>query len=89
MSQFHFSPKAFGSFFLFLVAFGVAIAIDRGSGLISRLWPFLILCLLIGGSLAVYRRMWQARTNPNELRKAEAQSLCGVLPKKMRDWLFP
>jgi len=39
MSQFHFSPKALGVSFLFLVAFAVLIAVDRGSGAISRIWP--------------------------------------------------
>src|SRR5215475_34528 len=89
MSQFHFSPKALGVSFLFLVAFAVLIAVDRRSGAISRIWPFLMLYLFIGGSLVIYRRVWRVRGNPIELRKAEAQSLYGVLPDKLRKWLFP
>jgi hypothetical protein len=89
MTQFHFSPKAAVGFVLLVVAFGILISVDRGSGEISRLWPFLMLCLLVGGSFAIYRRMWRARANPDELRKAEAQGLYGVLPEKLRNWLFP
>jgi hypothetical protein len=89
MSQFHFSPKALGVSFLFLVTFALLIALERGSGGISRIWPSLMLCFLIGGSLAIYRRMWLVRGNPMEFRKAEAQSLYGVLPTQTEELAFP
>ena len=48
-----------------------------------------MLVFVLGGSFAIYRRMWRARDNSDEIRKAAAQGLYGVLPKKLQAWLFP
>jgi hypothetical protein len=48
-----------------------------------------MLVFVLGGTFAIYRRMWGARSNTDEIRKVEAQGLYGVLPKKLRNWLFP
>jgi hypothetical protein len=64
-------------------------AVDQGSGLVSRVWPFLNFGFLFIASALIYQRMWRARGNPDEIKKIEAQSLYGVLPPKVRNWLFP
>ena len=74
---------------LFLLAFGLLISIDQGPVPINQAWPILILVFVVGGTFAIYRRMWRARKNSDEIRKAEAQGLYGVLPIKLRNWLFP
>ena len=89
MGRVHFSPKAFAGFVVFLVAFGLLVSMDQGSGPISRAWPVLMSVFLLGGTFAIYRRMWRARNSSDDIRRAEAQGLYGVLPKKLRVWLFP
>ena len=89
MGRVHFAPKAFAGFVFFLIAFGFLISIDRGSGAISRAWPILMLVYLAAGTFAIYRRMWQARNNSDEIRGVEARGLYGVLPTRLRNWLFP
>jgi hypothetical protein len=89
MGHVHFSPKALAGFIFFLLVFGLLISIDQGSVPISHAWPILMLVFVLGGTFAIYRRMWGARSNTDEIRKIEVQGLCGVLPKKLRNWLFP
>lgn len=89
MGRVHFSPKAFAGFVVFLVAFGLLVSMDQGSGPISRAWPILMSVFLLGGTFAIYRQMWRARNSSDDIRRAEAQGLYGVLPKKLRIWLFP
>jgi|HubBroStandDraft_2_1064218.scaffolds.fasta_scaffold292934_2 hypothetical protein len=88
-SRLQFSPRALLSFVIFLVGFGALVALDKGTGLVSRIW----LPLFWGGvgltSLAIYVRMWRARGSSDEVRNVEARSLYGVLPSKLGDWLFP
>jgi hypothetical protein len=84
-----FSPRALLSFAIFLVAFVGLLALDKGSGVVSRIWLPLFwgTVLLVAG--AIYVRLWRARGSIDELKKVEAQSLYGILPPKLRDWLFP
>jgi hypothetical protein len=89
MGRVRYSPKALAGFIFFLLAFGLLISIDRAPVPISQAWPILILVFVVGGTFAIYRRMWCARKNSDEIRKAEAQGLYGVLPIKLRNWLFP
>jgi hypothetical protein len=89
MGHVHFSPKALAGFLLFLLAFSLLLSIDRGSGPISRVWPILMLVCVLGATFAIYRQMWRARESSDEVRKAEAQGLYGVLPEKWQRWLFP
>jgi hypothetical protein len=88
-SRLQFSPRALLSFAIFLVSFGALIALNKGTGLVTRIW----LPLFWGGvglaSLAIYLRLWRARGSSDEMRKVEARSLYGVLPPKLREWLFP
>lgn len=83
------SPRAFLYFAIFLVSFGTLVALDKGSGLVSRVWLPLFWGLVALVSLGIYVRMWKARSSPDEIKKIKAQSLYGVLPPKFRDWLFP
>jgi hypothetical protein len=89
MGHAHFSPRALAGFIFFLLAFGLLVSIDQGSVRVSHAWPVLMLVFLLGGTFAIYRRMWRARSNRDEIRKVEAQGLYGVLPKRTRNWLFP
>jgi len=84
----HFSPKALAGFIFFLLAFGLLVSIDQGSVPISQAWPILMLLFVLGGTFAIYRRMWRARNNTDQIRKVEAQGLYGALPKQLRKWLF-
>jgi hypothetical protein len=89
MSGLHFSPKG-AAIFLFVAAIlGVLVVLDRGSGAISKVWPFVMLGLLVVAALAIYFRMWSARADFEQVGKIESQSLYGVLPKRLREWLFP
>jgi hypothetical protein len=89
MGPIRFSPKALAGFIFFLLAFGLLFSIDQGSGPVSRTWPILVLVFMVGGTFAIYRSMWRARGNPDEIRKVQAQGLYGVLPTKLGNWLFP
>lgn len=89
MRQVQFSPKAFAGLVLLVVALAALFSIDNGSGPIGRVWPTLMLCLLTGGAVAIWARMWRARGNPYQVKRAEAESLYGVLPESLRNWLFP
>jgi hypothetical protein len=89
MGQVHVSPKALAGLIGFLLVFALLIDLGHGSGPISRAWPVIMLIGMLGASVAIYRRMWRAGNDPGELRKAEAQSLYGVLPEKLRNWIFP
>jgi hypothetical protein len=44
---------------------------------------------LAAATLAIYSRMWSAGGDSERVRKIESQSLYGVLPKRLREWLFP
>jgi len=89
MRHVHFSPKALAGFIVFLLAFGLLFSLDQGSGPISRAWPILMLVFVLSGTFAIYRRMWRARGDLDEIRKVQAKGLYGVLPKKLQVWLFP
>jgi hypothetical protein len=89
MGHVHFSPRALAGFVFFLFAFGLLVSIDQDLVPISRAWPLLLLAFVLGGAFGIYRRMWRARNVSDEFRKAETQGLYGILPKKMRNWLFP
>jgi hypothetical protein len=89
MSGIHFSPKG-AAIFLFVAAIlALLVMLDRGSGAISRAWPLAMLGVLAAATLAIYLRMWSARADFEQVRKIESQSLYGVLPKRLREWLFP
>ncbi|MCV0385164.1 MAG: hypothetical protein K5821_01840 [Nitrobacter sp.] len=83
------SPKAGLLFVFFLFCFDVLFALDRGEGVVSHIWGPLVWGLIAFASLAIYIRIWRVRKNPGEMRKIEAQSLYGILPLKLRNWLFP
>jgi hypothetical protein len=84
-----FSPRALVSFTIFLVAFVGLLAIQRGSGVVSRIWLPLCWGTVLLAAGAIYVRIWRARGSIDGVKKVEAQSLYGILPPKLRDWLFP
>jgi hypothetical protein len=89
MSGRHFSPRGLLTFILFMTGFAALILMDQGSGPLSRAWPFLMLCLMVGATVAICRRIWSERSDFEKVRRIESQSLYGVLPRKVREWLFP
>ncbi len=83
-----FFPRALLSFAIFLVGFGVLLAVDKGSGVVGRIWLPLFWGTVLLAAVAIYLRIWRARGSIDEVKKIEAQSLYGILPPKLRDWLF-
>jgi hypothetical protein len=74
---------------LFLLLFGAAIGIDRGSSYLSDAWAVLFWSGVLLGSLLFYARLWAFRRNPDAARHIEARGIFGLLPAKLRDWIFP
>ena len=60
----------------------------RGSGVVGRIWLPLFWGTVLLAAVAIYLRIWRARGSIDEVKKIEAQSLYGILPPKLRDWLF-
>ncbi|MBV9982470.1 hypothetical protein [Bradyrhizobium sp.] len=89
MSGLHFSPSGAVIFLFVAGILGVLVILDRGSGAISRVWPFVMLGFLAVATLAIYFPMWAARADFERVGKIESQSLYGVLPRRLREWLFP
>jgi hypothetical protein len=83
------SPKACLFFVLFLCCFGVLVFLDQGTGVVSHIWVPLIWGLIALASLAIYVRIWRARRNFDDVKKIEAQGLYGIMPPRLRNWLFP
>jgi predicted choloylglycine hydrolase len=40
-------------------------------------------------ALTINRRMWSARRDFEAVKRIEGESLYGILPKRLREWLFP
>ena len=85
----YFSPKGPVIFLFAMVVLAALIALDKGVGPISAAWPFVMLCLLFVAALTISRRMWSARKDFEAVRRIEGESLYGILPKRLREWLFP
>jgi len=83
------SPKASLLFAFLLFCFGALVAFDQGAGVASHIWRPVLWGLIAIASLAIYVRIWRARRNFDDVKKIESQSLYGILPLKLRDWLFP
>jgi hypothetical protein len=84
-----FSPNGLFVFVLFMIGFAILLSMDKGYGPFSRAWPFLMLSLVISAALAICHHMWSERRDFEKVRRIESQGLYGVLPRKMRGWLFP
>ncbi len=88
MQDVRFSPRALILFCLAAAIFGGLVAIDKGTGPISRAWPIVLWSGVAIGSVLVAARLWRARRDGEQLRRAEAKGVYGLLPPKVRDWLF-
>jgi hypothetical protein len=88
MRDFRVSPKGITFFCLFLVLFGLAIKADGGTGYGNLVWSILIWSVLLIGSLLLLARLWASRHDPVAARRIAARGAHGLLPAKLRDWLF-
>lgn len=89
MADRHFSHTGLGIFAFVVAVLALLISIDGGSGFISRAWSLTMLLFVVVATLVIYRRMWNARRDFDDVRRIEGESLYGVLPRKLREWLFP
>jgi hypothetical protein len=88
MRNFQISPRGLLYFLVFLVLFAGAMAVDGGSGYLSRMWVVLVWSLLLLGSVLLYARLWTSRHDPDAGRRIQARGLFGLLPQRLRDWIF-
>jgi len=88
MSEFRVSPRGGAYFCLSVALFGIAMMLDGGTGRLSVLWTAMVWAALIAGSLILIARFWTARHDPKAVRKIQAQGAYGLLPAKLRHWLF-
>jgi hypothetical protein len=89
MTDRHFSRTGLGIFAFVVALLALLVSIDGGSGFISRAWQLAMVLLVVVATLAIYRRIWNTRGDFDDVRRIEGQSLYGVLPRKLRKWLFP
>jgi hypothetical protein len=88
MERTSFSPRSLIYFCLFLSVFGALVTLDKGSGLFSQAWPLIILGALAVASILLCARLWSVRRDDDALRRVEARGFYGLLPPRLRDWLF-
>jgi hypothetical protein len=89
MRDFRVSPKGILYFSIFLVLFGATMRLDGGTGPFSAVWRLLFWSGLITGSLLLLARLWAFRHDGEAARSIQAKGAYGLLPSKVRDWLFP
>ena len=87
--DFRISPTGVLYFCLFLVLFGAAMKLDGGTGRLNAVWSLLVWSGLITGSLLLLARLWASRHNREAARRIQAKGVYGLLPSRIRDWLFP
>lgn len=82
------SPRGVLLFCLFLVLFGAAMRLDGGTGYLGLVWTVLVWSGLLFGSLLLCARLFASRRDPETARRIQARGAYGLLPAKLRDWLF-
>jgi hypothetical protein len=88
MHNFRTSPRGLIYFCLFLVLFGAAMKLDDQTGYLNVAWTISVWGGLFLGSLVLLGRLWASRSNPDGARRIVARGAYGLLPVKLRDWLF-
>jgi hypothetical protein len=88
MREFRISPRGVLYFCLFLVLFGAAMKADEGTGYLNVAWTILVWGGLLFGSLLLLARLWAVRHDAEAGRRVREQGAYGLLPPKLRDWLF-
>ena len=82
------SPRGVLLFCLFLVLFGAAMRLDGGTGYFGPVWTVLVWSGLLFGSLLLCARLFASRHDPDIARRIQARGAYGLLPAKLREWLF-
>ncbi|HEX7919594.1 MAG TPA: hypothetical protein VF583_01465 [Bradyrhizobium sp.] len=88
MQDFRVSPRGVVTFCLFIVLFGAAMKLDGAVGYVRIVWTILVWNGLLLGSLLLVARLFAARHDPEAARRIQAQGAYGLLPARLRDWLF-
>lgn len=88
MRDFRISPRGMLWFCLFIVLFGAAMKLDDTVGHVRIVWTILVWSGLLLGSLLLVARLFAARHDPETARRIQAQGAYGLLPARLRDWLF-
>jgi len=88
MQNFRVSPRGLAYFCLFLVLFTAAIKVDGGTGYGNVVWTIMVWSELLVGSLLLFTRLWVSNRDPGAVRRITSQGAYGLLPAKVRDWLF-
>ena len=88
MRDFRISPRGVLYFCLFLVLFGAAMKADAGTGYLDKAWTILVWSGLLVGSLLLLARLWAVRHDAGVSRLVGEKSAYGLLPPRLRDWLF-
>ena len=89
MRDLRISPRGVLLFCLFLVLFGAAMRMDGRTGYMNLAWMILVWSGLLFGSLLLGIRLFASRHDPEAARRIQARGAYGLLPAKLRDWLFP
>ena len=88
MRDFRVSPRGILCFCLFVALFGAAMMLDQATGRLNLLWSVFVWAGLFVGSVILSSRLWAVRHDPEATRRIQARGAYGLLPAKLRDWLF-
>ena len=88
MRDFRVSPRGILCFCLFVALFGAAMMLDEATGRLNLLWSVFVWAGLFVGSVIQPDRLWAAIHDPEAARRIQARGAYGLLPAKLRDWLF-
>jgi hypothetical protein len=87
MNSVQFRPRGLVYLASFLVVVGALLALDKGSGPVTHVWPWLVLCAWTIASVAIIVRLWRHRHSPDDLKKAQL-GIYPLLPRKMQKWML-
>ena len=88
MHGFRISPRGVLFFCLSLVLFGAAMQADGETRTLGFVWMILVWSGLLFGSLLLCARLFASRHDPDAARRIQARGAYGLLPARLRDWLF-
>ena len=89
MNSVQFNPRGLVYLAVSIGVLGVLLALDRGTGPVTRVWPFLVLAAWLIASIVLIGRMWRLRHKPNEFKRTRDQlGIYPLLPRKVQKWML-